>query len=309
MSLESVGWDDYCKLPFMNASTLVNGCKSMLRLKRAMDGGFPEETDAMRLGTGIHALLLEPEEFENRFCVMPAFELDELNLRSPKRKDEPIDDRRTQSKATSYYKNKVEQFLQSCGDKTIIRRDQYDAALYCIESIRSSEYRRKIIDACQKEVTLFGEIGGVRFKGRVDLLRTKRPLIVDLKTTANVDKHAFGRQFMNLKYDMKLAIYRELATQTLGKKPDVAVITQEPSGDFDCAYVPVPDIVLDNAWTKVQMLVCKYIQCRDKDVWPGVDGGQDRYELAIPSWAMEDDEEVDWSQVPETAEEVEEAYF
>lgn len=307
--LSGQDWEAYRSLRYMNPSTLVHGCKSMKHLKIAMDGDYPEETDAMRLGTGIHALLLEPDDFEERFAVMPAYELDDDNLRSAKRKDESIEERRTDSKATSYYKGKAKEFCAANAGKTILKRAQYDSALHCIESIRSREYMRKKIDESEKEVTLIGEIGGVPFKGRVDLLRRKRPLIIDLKTTANVEKFTFGRQFVNLKYDIKLAIYRELATQAIGKRPDVAVITQEPSGDFDNAYVPVPDIVLDNAWSKVLMLVSKYIQCINSGVWPGVDGGKDRYELAIPNWAMEDDEEVDWSQVPNGDNAVEEAYF
>jgi exodeoxyribonuclease VIII len=304
-----INWQDYCELKRMNASTIVHGAKSMLHLKRAIDGGFPEETDAMRLGTGIHALLLEPDEFESRFVVMPAYELDADNLRAAKRKDEPIESRKTKSKATNYYEAKVDKFIANNSDRTILTRKQYDQALHCIESISSRPYIVERLKECEREVTLLGSVANVPFKGRLDLLRTKRPLIIDLKTTANIDKHAFGRTFMNLQYDWKLAIYRELATQQLGKRPDVAVITVEPSGDYDCAYVPVPEIVLDNAWSKVLTTVGKYIQAKNKNEWPGVDGGKDRYELAVPNWAMDDDEEMDWSQVPQATDESTEVYF
>lgn len=290
-------WKQYTELQRMNASTLVHGAKSMLRLRMAIDGDYPEETDAMRLGTGIHALLLEPDEFADRFAVMPAFEKDPGNLRKAKRKDEPEEDRRTDSKATSYYKAKASEFARANADKTLLSVAQYESALACIRAIREREYMRKIIDGCEKEQTLIGEIGGIKFKGRVDLLRRKRPLIVDLKTTVDCDKHAFGRTFMRLHYDMKLAIYRELGRQVIGKTPDVGVICQEPRAPFDNAYVPVPDIVLDNAYSKVLTLVGKYIQCKNSGKWPGVDGGQDRYELVIPQWSMEDEgDELDWGE-------------
>lgn len=68
MITKNMTWSDYCDLRLMNGSTLVHGFKSMLRLRRAIYEGFPEETDAMRLGTGIHTLLLEPKEFEKRFA-------------------------------------------------------------------------------------------------------------------------------------------------------------------------------------------------------------------------------------------------
>lgn len=303
-------WEAYQQTRRMNGSTLVEGFKSMKHLKAAIDKGYSEETDAMRLGTGIHALLLEPEQFESRFVVMPQFELDTENMRAKKRKDESDEDRRTDSKATSYYKAKVREFARENSGRTILRREQYDSALHCIEAIRSRDYMRKKINACEKEVTITGEIAGVPFKGRIDLLRRKRPLIIDLKTTADCSKHAFGRVFARLHYAEKLSIYRELVRQEIGKVPDVAIITQEPSGDFDNAYVPVPEIVLDNAYSKVLMLVAAYIRARDSDCWPGVDGGRDRYELVIPQWSMEDaDEELDWSEVPQESEEPAEVYF
>ena len=300
-------WDEYRQLKRMNASTLVHGCKSMLHLKASMQDGFFEESDAMRLGTGIHTLLLEPEEFEARYVVMPDFENDPENMRAPKRKDEPDEDRRTNSRATKYYKSKAAAFYDANMGRTVLKRDQYDQALCCIEAIRARPYMSEIVDQCDKEVTLLGEIGGVPFKGRIDLLRTKRPLIVDLKTTADCSKHAFGRVFARLHYDMKLAIYRELVRQNLGKSPEVAIITQETSGDFDNAYVPVPSIVLDNAWSRVEMVLMQYIKAEQTGIWPGVDGGKDRYELAMPQWAMEDAGEdlVGFDE----AEEPEEAYF
>lgn len=301
-------WDEYRQLPLMNASTIVHGAHSMRRLKRAIDGGFPEETDAMRLGTGIHALLLEPSVFTDRFVVMPSFERDAENLRAAKRKDESDEERRTTSKGTSYYRARVAEFVAANESRTILTQSQYDISLQCIAAIRSRPYICRVIDESEKEVTLRGVIGGVPFKGRVDLLRRKRPLVCDLKTTADCSKFAFGRVFARLKYDMKLAIYRELVTQTIGKSPEVAVITQEPGGDFDTAFVPVPSVVLDNAYARVLMLIAKYVAARDSDTWPGVDGGADRYELAVPNWAMEDDEDMDWESVDAKLPESE-AYF
>lgn len=286
-------WDEYRQLDRMNPSTLVHGCKSMKHLHAAMQDGFFEETDAMRLGTGIHTLLLEPEEFEARYVVMPDFENDPGNMRAAKRKDEPDEERRTNSRATKYYKSKAAAFYQANMGRTVLKRDQYDQALHCIEAIRSRPYMAKVVDDSEKEVTLLGEIAGIPFKGRVDMLRRKRPLITDLKTTADCNKHAFGRIFARLHYDMKLAIYRELATQELGEQPDVAVITQETSGVFDNAFVPVPHIVLDNAWSRVESLLIAFHKANKTGQWPGADGGKDRYELAVPQWAMEDaDEEL-----------------
>jgi hypothetical protein len=281
----------------MNPSTIVHGLRSMKRLKRAIDEGFTEETNAMRIGTGNHALLLEPEEFENRFVVVPDFHFDVANLRAAKRKDEPIEDRRTDSRATSYVKQKVAEFAAMNRGKSFIGESEYQSCLRSIESIRSRPAMRQLVDSSSKEVTVLGEIQGVEFKGRIDLLNAET--ICDLKNTANVEKRAFGRVFANLKYAFKLSIYRELVRQSTGRILEVSIICQELSGDFDNTLVPVPSIVLDDAYDQVQQVVSKYRDAEENDYWPGVDGGQDYYELYVPQWAMEDNEDValDWSGV------------
>jgi hypothetical protein len=279
-----VDWEDYCQRTEMNPSTLVAGCKSMLALKRAIDGGGRVESNAMRLGSGIHALLLEPEQFESRFCVVPDFHTDDGNTTA--------NGLPSQSKATSYYKLKLKEFASNNYGKTFLSRKQYDDALTCIEAIRSRPRMSRLLDKSKKEVTLLGSISGVPFRGRVDILSKK--VLCDVKTTPNVEPHAFGRSFVNLRYDFKLAIYRELARQN-GFDVEVSVIAQESSGDFDNVYYPVPDIVLDNAWTKVLSVLSKYITAKQTGKWHGVDGGKSKLNLVVPQWSMEDSgEELDW---------------
>lgn len=281
----------------MNPSTLVAGCHSMKRLRRLIDEGFREETNAMRLGSGAHALLLEPEVFEARFCVMPDFHLSELNLREAKSQGESLEDRRTESKATKFYKREVAAFVAEYPDKTILTQQQYDQCLYAIESIWDRPKMRELVESSAKEVTVYGEILGVPCKGRLDLLNRKK--YADLKSTLSVAKREFGRVFMSKRYDFKLAFYRELVRQNWGDVLDCEIICQELSGDFDNALVPVPAIVLDNAWGKVVEVMTEYKRCLETNRWPGVDGGKDYYELDIPNWAMDGDEEFDWSSTVE----------
>ncbi len=297
MITDKIPWDEYCTVKRMNPSTLVAGCHSMLSLRNLVREGFKEETNAMRMGSGAHALLLEPQEFCNRFCVMPDFHLSEQNLREAKNKMESDEDRRTDSKATKFYKREVAAFVAEYPDKTIIGQTQYDQCLRAIESIWARPKMRELVESSAKEVTIYGEILGVECKGRLDLLN--KTTIADLKTTPNVHKKAFGRRFADLRYDFKLAFYRELVRQNWGGVLEVQLITQELGGDFDNALVPVPSIVLDNAWDKVVEVMKDYKRCQETDRWPGVDGGKDYYELEVPNWAMDGDEEFDWSSTVE----------
>jgi exodeoxyribonuclease VIII len=295
---KTIAWEDYCNIKRINPSTLVAGCKSMLRLKRAIDGGFPEETKAMRLGTGIHALLLEPEEFESRFCVVPSFNLDAENVTG---KGE-----RSESKATSYYKAKVAEFQSLNRGKSFLDRTQYDQALACIEALNSRKHFVELVHESNKEVTVYGEIECVPFKGRLDLLHPA--CICDLKTTFDVAQ--FGRTFTSLEYAFKLSIYRELVRQNTVGLRDVKVIAQETKDDFDNAMFVVPSDILDNAFSRVLLVVNQYKQALADDVWPGWDRGEDECEIEIPYWARRQMEEIDWSGVEVgEATEPQESYF
>jgi hypothetical protein len=297
MITDKIPWDEYCKIKRMNPSTLVAGCKSMLSLRNLIRDGFREETNAMRMGSGAHALLLEPDQFEERFCVMPDFHLSPQNLRKPKYKNEPEEDRISTSRGTEFYEREVAAFTADNPGKTIIGRTEYDQCLRAIESIWDRPKMRELVESSAKEVTVYGEILGVECKGRLDLLN--KTTIGDLKTTPNVHKRKFGRVFSDLHYAFKLAFYRELVHQNWGGVLDVQLITQELSGDFDNALVPVPAIVLDNAWGKVVEVIQEYKRCRETDRWPGVDKGEDYYELDVPNWAMDGDDEFDWSSTVE----------
>jgi len=292
MITDKLPWSDYIQVKRMNASTAVKGCRSMLSLHNCIKGGFKEETNAMRMGSGAHALLLEPQEFCNRFCVMPDFHLSPNNVTG---KGIP-----SQTRTTDWYKKEVALFAQDNPDKTIIGQTQYDQCLRAIESIWARPKMAELVQSSGKEVTVYGEICGVECKGRLDMLNMDT--IADLKTTPNVHKKAFGRIFSNLNYAFKLAFYRELLRQNWGGVFEVKLITQELTGDFDNALVPVPAIVLDNAWDKVVEVMQAYKRCLETNTWPGVDGGKDYYELDIPNWAMEGDEEFDWSSTVEATE-------
>jgi exodeoxyribonuclease VIII len=299
MITTGVSWEDYKKVERMNPSTLVAGCRSMLRLRRLLQKGFGEETNAMRLGTGIHALLLEPEEFEERFCVRPDFHLMPGNVTG---KGEP-----STSTATTFCKRMLAEFEAEHAGRIILNRAQYDTALHCIEAIRSRPAMVEIIQHSNKEVTVYGEIDGVPCKGRIDLLSPA--IICDLKTTADVEPRAFGRTFANLRYAFKLAMYRELVRQNTCDR-EVKVIAQETAGDFDNVLYDVPGIVLDNALNKVRSVLADYKHAVDTGVWHGVDRGSDEVPVLIPAYAMDEDEQgLDWSGVATVEDSDTESYF
>lgn len=271
---------EYRAIERMNASTLVHGLHSMRRLKRYIDKGVEDEdTLCKALGVATHALLLEPEEFERIYAVMPDYHLLPENKTA---KGESTD-----SKLTKFYKERVKEFCTDNARRIVIGRESYDKCLYAIEQIRSHHSAPSLLVDVKTEQTLTGVIGGIPFKGRIDILGDG--FIADLKTTFNASPHVFGRTAANQNYDFKLAIYRELYRQQFGHQPEVKLLVQEIGGDFDTCVVNVADIVLDNAAGEVQRVIDAMKASIYIGKWYGVDQGMKQVELVVPNWKMRDE--------------------
>ena len=282
-------WDEYCQVRAMNGSTLVHGLTSMLHLKHSIDNP-KEQTPAMMLGTVTHLLLLEPEEFENRFVVMPDYQNDEANRTKPKKKDE--EGKQTTSKATAYYKSKARQFFEDARSegKEVVRREEYDKSLAMIEAVRGNKCASMWLDDpnSRKEVTVVGEIEGVVFKGRIDILHPSS--LTDIKTSRIMNPFQFGKFAYGAGYLFKQAIHRELVYQMTGEKVPVRYTVVENDPPYDCAVYEFErddEEIFDQELKRVCKLIRKYKECIKNDVWPGVDGGDDYVRFPIPDYAME----------------------
>ena len=131
----------------MNYSTIKHGITgSMLDLKHAIDGGFDHDTDKMRLGSLVHVLLLEPDEFRAKYVVVPPFHLDDENVTSTGKP--------SKMKTTTYCKNKVSDFAKANPGKHFVDQDDYDTALAMIDAIRAKPSAAMWYDHCEKEVSL-----------------------------------------------------------------------------------------------------------------------------------------------------------
>lgn len=107
----------------------------------------------------------------------------------------------------------------------------------------------------EKQVILTGEIGGVPFKGKLDILADER--IVDFKTVRDfssvwsTDRGERINFVEAMGYDIQGAIYRELYRQKSGQVLPyyIAAITKEKEPDL--AIIEIPEALLDDALDKV----------------------------------------------------------
>ena len=218
-----MSWAEYQAIDAMNPSTIKHGTRSMLRLKRAIDGECDPSADVVAVGNAVHCMIAG--ELEDRYAVMPAFEKDAENTTAAGKP--------SSSKATTYYKEASAAWLDT-NDKDVLTEVQMATAAKIANQIR----RRcgKVIDGSQQEVVVVGEIEGVLCKTRLDGLKPDQELVWDIKTTSDISDNAFYRQYKSMQYGFVGAMHQELLRQNGIVIREYIYLAAENGGDYDFIY-------------------------------------------------------------------------
>lgn len=172
--------------------------------------GFRQEkpsSKALELGSLVHKLILEPQEFESCYYV-----LDNIDKRTKEGKEK-------YSKASA--KAEAE-------NKTIIDLATYNQGKEIAEAFNKSAVS-KLIAGGVAEHCAFSEIDGVAVKCRPDYYRSDKKIIIDLKTTSlagGASALNFQKAVANYRYYIQASLY----TQILGADEFyfIAIETQAP---------------------------------------------------------------------------------
>lgn len=104
---------------------------------------------------------------------------------------------------------------------TILSQNAYDTVMFAANAVKATSAYKWIQDNNpQGQTVLTGEIGGVKVKGKLDWLNIieedgKRiGVITDLKTTTNLHPTKYYYHVLDFRYDVQMAMYRELVRQT-----------------------------------------------------------------------------------------------
>lgn len=279
-TLQKRSWAEYCAIKRMNPSTLKHGRRSMLRLKRAIDGECQPKPENVIVGNAAHCMIAG--EYEDRYQVMPPFEFDQENVTTTGKP--------SNAKTTNYYKEAAEQWraeMLKAGREEITEVQAATAAKI------ANQVRRhcgSMIDSSEQEVTVFGEIECVPMKTRLDGLWNN--LVWDLKTTNNADDYLFYRNFKAMGYGFSAAVHVELLRQNGINVEQYLIIAAESQDDYDVRVLTVPMELLDVELSRVRNVATQYRIALETDYWPGLGDGP----LVVPNWDMASDDELEWGE-------------
>lgn len=262
--------DDYHRHPARSKSQLSDFLvcpANYWMLHEAPDRPIREETPSMRTGTLVHTLTLEPDTFDHRYAVGP-------------------DAARNTKEWKSW------EALQMPG-KTLIKPDEYNAALAMANSLRSHTEIADLLAAGVPEASAFwkDDETGLALRCRPDWLHETGDgwIILDVKTTSDrVSAEAFGRTCASYGYGLQAAMYAEGVAKATGK-PVVAFVFGVVSTSYP--YLSSCCMLDDDSIAASERLyrrtVRAFADAKAKNEWPGYRGVQ---LVRLPAWSLAEQE-------------------
>lgn len=176
-------------LSYSSISSFKNSPRKFIDYKM----GVKDETDAMLYGSMLHCLVLEPDDFYNRYHIIDDTEkCNEIGGAKPR--------------ATKVYKEWYQIAIQEAGQKKIVETNDYYAARTAASNVTNNRASAKILQmATQREKPLDWEYKNFKFKGFID--GDGEAAIFDLKSCPDASPQKFQREIMNRGYYMQAAMY------------------------------------------------------------------------------------------------------
>lgn len=227
-----------------------------------------EPTKAMRIGTALHAAVLEPERVQDKIAL------------EPERWPTKAECGRTQEEQKA-------QFAQENRRKTILKPEEYA----CVRGMYQSLMRHPL---AAEHLTAPGEteyavlfdhpLTGSPAKIKPDKLNREMELVIDLKTADDASPSAFARSAVDHWYHVQAAWYLDGLFHTEGRMPAgflFVVVEKEPPYEIALYYAPPEMLILGRKIYQKQLI--RYEECRRKNQWPGYP--EELQPITLPRWA------------------------
>jgi exodeoxyribonuclease VIII len=226
---------------------------------------YKPATPAMLLGSMVHCLALEPDEFDNRFAVMP-----------------DVDGRTKEGKAV-----KAEFAARYTGkDVEFVTDDDFVTASLCHAALLQHDEFGKVLANLDKmivEKEFYWNQNGVDCAGKPDIVDLKRGIIWDIKTTQDVRSSVFGRQASNLAYARQAAFYLDGVHQCTDILCDFIFVAVKTTPVHEVAAYLVPAEAIRDARDDIDNLLTEYKRRVAQNYWKAAHE-TGICELQLPKW-------------------------
>ena len=235
---------EYRSLPALNASRFKAFHRSPYHFFNQKD---IETTEAMKIGTAIHTATLQPELYSKEIGYLP-----------------DIDGRTTEGKAIK------KAFEERYAGKTILKAvSEAIVERACIAITYSHEWRAiKSSLTMRYEQVLMCELQGIQCKARLDLIDVENGIIRDIKSCDDASIERFKYTVKDRLYWLQAGFYCLMAEKIFDKPFKFEFIAVETSDPSTALFHAVDDEELARWKMLVDILLLKYTDCKNADLWP-----------------------------------------
>lgn len=225
-----------------------------------------EETTSMLIGSLVHKLILEPEDFDYEYVIAP--EID---------------------KRTNAGKEELSNFLKTVGQRTPISKDLYLLASEISKEVLSMKETANILKNGEAEQSYFTQLEGIWVKARPDFYNEDIGLIVDIKTTQNASPMQFMKTIANYNYHIQTAFYIDVL-RSVGKRVNnflfLAIETKKP---YLVGFYELDEASIEFGREQYKKLIERYKFCKENNLWWGyakVENGELNpvQTITLPTW-------------------------
>ena len=221
-----------------------------------------EKLKALDMGTALHCLLLEPEEFKDRFIIAPEF-----------------------NRRTNAGKDEEKEFLANCAElgKTIMTAEDGRKLQLMRESVFAHPDARWLLEQdgiCEGSLYWTDRETEELCRCRPDKKLSSFPILADVKKVDDMAR--FERHVEEFRYHVQDAMYSDGYREIYGEMPDFIFLAV--SSSIECGRYPVRVRPLSPEWRSeghelYRRDLHKFHQCRVNNDW------HDLKPLQRPAWA------------------------
>ncbi len=224
-----------------------------------------EQSDALKLGSLLHCMVLERDKVDERFAFAPK-----------------VDGRTKEGRATKAA------FEALADGKTIIEESIHAKAVFMREALMQHDEASRILSQVNasdaiKEKPVYGVIDDVKVAGTPDLVLLDRHVIYDLKTTQDATPSGFAASMAKYGYHRQAAMYTELMHQATGEWFRFVFIAVKTTRPYEVA-VYEPDVPAMRAgMSELLDLINDYKRRLESDDWVAA-WSKGVIPLPLPRW-------------------------
>jgi exodeoxyribonuclease VIII len=219
-----------------------------------------EETDAMRLGSAVHMLALEPERFDEEYWISTG----PINASTGK----------PYGRDTKKFADWLAE-VEANDKRKLILQDEFAESIEIAKAFQShpnivsimAAKTEKVFERGYEMAYLVDNQDPIRLKCKPDCVIPSEGLIIDLKTTSDPHPDAWKWSAEEYGYHRQAAIYLQAMEAYYGRQFRFLFGVVRSRAPYEVGVYELDDDSISRGWNQVESLIAEYAQRKREDNW------------------------------------------